>query len=583
MALGRNTTLPGWAALLTDVTVKRLLQASASRLINLLPASVPRAEALSRPIPSLMRGNPDHAAAFYRGQFTLAGQTVNVGNRSVFEVAKPSEQFAACLHGFDWLRHFEAAGRELPRVQARALIIDWIQIGRNHDHTARRLDVAARRLISWIRHGSFMLHNAPCVFRDKFLSSLARQTAALTHAMMFAPPARARLDAALAVLYATIALDGLERQRAQALRRVSRELELQILADGGHISRNPANVVEILLDLVPLGAALDEAGIPVPDGMHYAIERMLPMLRFLLHGDGGIAVFNGVSDPLTGAARAIVDADRVRGRPITLASHFGYARLAHARATVLVDVGRPPAPGQNSGAQLGPLSFEFSDGAHRVVVNCGLPQQDEAEWTAAARRTAAHSTVTINECSAGRIVTGRVVDRLLGGALLIGPRRVESTLVPHEAGSILEARHDGYMSRFGFWHERRLFLSRDGTDLRGEDRFVPGEDERSTDPDAPFAVRFHLHPSVKATVSRDGGSVVLVLPNRTGWRFCARGAQPALEASVYLAGRALPRRTQQIVLSGLVGSSPVIKWAFKRIERASPQTAQVSARPELPL
>jgi uncharacterized heparinase superfamily protein len=91
----------------------------------------------------------------------------------------------------------------------------------------------------------------------------------------------------------------------------------------------------------------------------------------------------------------------------------------------------------------------------------------------------------------------------------------------------------------------------------------------------PFAVRFHLHPSVKATVSQDGASVMLVLPDRNGWRFSARGGRLRLEDSVYLLGRGGPRRTQQIVVSGVVGHPDRVNWAFKRIEkRGSPGSAR---------
>jgi uncharacterized heparinase superfamily protein len=83
----------------------------------------------------------------------------------------------------------------------------------------------------------------------------------------------------------------------------------------------------------------------------------------------------------------------------------------------------------------------------------------------------------------------------------------------------------------------------------------------------PFALRFHLHPAVKANLTQDGASVVLVLPDRNGWRFSARGGRLRLEDSVYLLGRSGPRRSQQIVVSGVVGHPDRVNWSFKRIEK----------------
>ena len=75
---------------------------------------------------------------------------------------------------------------------------------------------------------------------------------------------------------------------------------------------------------------------------------------------------------------------------------------------------------------------------------------------------------------------------------------------------------------------------------------------------------------------------MLVLPDRTGWRFAARGGQLRLEDSVYLTGQAVPRRTQQIVIRGVAGRPDRVNWAFKRIERRRVSGAPSAPPPALP-
>ena len=85
-------------------------------------------------------------------------------------------------------------------------------------------------------------------------------------------------------------------------------------------------------------------------------------------------------------------------------------------------------------------------------------------------------------------------------------------------------------------------------------------------------------------MSRDGTSIMLLLPNKVGWRFSARGGKVLLDSSVYLPDSRSPRPAQQIVISGMAGRSDRILWAFKRIKSApklKPQRAQCA--PELPL
>ena len=139
---------------------------------------------------------------------------------------------------------------------------------------------------------------------------------------------------------------------------------------------------------------------------------------------------------------------------------------------------------------------------------------------------------------------------------------------------------DGPADAANVIHERDVYLGKTGADLRGEDRIRPltGDPSRS----GRFSIRFHLHPSVKATLSKDGESVLLLLPNRNGWRFSARGAQAQLEESVYLFGQAIPRQSQQIVLIGEIGRHDRINWAFKRIDKRASGGAETGETASLP-
>ena len=65
-----------------------------------------------------------------------------------------------------------------------------------------------------------------------------------------------------------------------------------------------------------------------------------------------------------------------------------------------------------------------------------------------------------------------------------------------------------------------------------------------------FAIRFHLHPAIKASRLSDGRGVILLLPDREVWTFATLAESVELEESVFLAGTDGPRRTVQIVIYG---------------------------------
>src|SRR5439155_371569 len=77
-------------------------------------------------------------------------------------------------------------------------------------------------------------------------------------------------------------------------RRRLADLERQVLPDGGHLSRNPGAMIELLVDLLPLSQAYTARNVPPPPALTHAIDRMMPMLRFFRHGDGAFALFNGM-------------------------------------------------------------------------------------------------------------------------------------------------------------------------------------------------------------------------------------------------------------------------------------------------
>jgi uncharacterized heparinase superfamily protein len=525
-----------------------------------------RVDAINPAIAGLIRGNGELAAEFYQGRYVLLGSVVEAGPKGIFETPLPSLAAYRELHGFGWLQHLKAAGRELDRAHGRALFQDWLDRQCYRLRVAREVEVRARRLISLVQNGGFLITGAPASFATGFYGSLGRQARSLYAAPQTGLRPPERLQAAIALAYAAVGLSGLEGMAAPALQRLGHELDAQILPDGGHLSRSPAQLLDLLVDLLPLRMTLEERRHPVPQAIHGAIERMLPMLRFFLHGDQGIATFNGSTDPAMAKVKAVLETDDTCGRPLAHAPHSGYARLEQGAAVVLVDVGRPPAPGLNSHAASAPLAFEFSDGPHRVIVNCGAPAFAGTGWDAACRMTAAASTAEIGGVSSGRIITGRLIEALFGTPILIGPRIAQAEVKPTSEGWFLEARHDGYVGAFGVRHERRLFLAPDGGDLRGEDWFVAERQSAHLD-QLPYALRFHLHPAVKAIASKDGASVMLQLPNKAGWTFTVRGGVLRLEDSVYLPGRVQPRRSQQIVVRGVVGRPGRINWAFKRIAK----------------
>jgi uncharacterized heparinase superfamily protein len=208
-----------------------------------------------------------------------------------------------------------------------------------------------------------------------------------------------------------------------------------------------------------------------------------------------------------------------------------------------------PIPGGQANAHAGTLSFEMSVAKDRLVVNCG--SRHGGGWQTATRTTAAHSALVADDTNS--------MEFLSGGRIGVGPTNVTCTRRESDGKVWLETGHNGYVKTVGVLHKRNLYLSPDGEDLRGEDS-IEGSGGKD------FAIRFHLHPGVHASLVQDRSAVLLKLPSGGGWQFQASGGSISLEESIYLGDGGEPRRIEQIVVSGpLHGDGAEIKWRFHKI------------------
>jgi uncharacterized heparinase superfamily protein len=283
--------------------------------------------------------------------------------------------------------------------------------------------------------------------------------------------------------------------------------------------------------------------------------------------------------------------DETHGAALSNAPYSGYQHLEAGGSVLIMDTGRAPPLDMSLEAHAGCLSFEFSSPKQAlIIVNCGIPPIGRDDWRRLARSTAAHSTVTFNETSSARFVETAAFQRFLGGSPMFGgPTKVTVTREDGPDAIMLHAVHDGYADRYGIVHERTLVLAADGTRLEGEDMFVAaaGSARRRGDHDQ-FAVRFHLHPSIKTTRLTDGRGVMLMAPNKEVWMFNAQGAVVELEDGVYLAATDGPRRTVQMVIHGQAHITPRVLWSFQQTSTAAQATASATRRaredePRLPL
>ena len=493
-------------------------------------------------------GDPARGAAIAGGEIELIGELVRHPSPR-WSPPSVGSQWLAAWHGFDWIADLTTAGGAA-RDAAGDLVQSWLHENAAWPDVAWRADVVATRVFAWVaQFDEIGRRDQDHSMRRAMLASLVAQVRHLARTASWEVAGAARLRALKGLIAGRAALGDSEARLTKVLKSLEREVLAQVLPDGGHISRDPSLQLQVLQDLIDTRAALRAGQIETPSGIQHAIERMAPMLRFFRHGDRRLALFNDSLEEDGVLIDLVLTRSEAKGAAPSHAIHTGFDRLQAGRSLVIVDTGRPPPRGFDESAHAGTLSFEISHERERIIVNCGAYRGPKSGWSRVARASAAHSVLVVADTNSTEIRED--------GALGHGPGSVGRERAEHEGQQWISATHDGYRDRFGLTYARQLFLAADGEDLRGEERLTGR-------PGVGFAVRFHLHPSVQASLTEDGGAALLRLPSGMLWRLRAAGAEMSLGESVYL-GSGEARRTQQVVLSGTVGAEgAAVRWALRR-------------------
>jgi uncharacterized heparinase superfamily protein len=496
-----------------------------------------------------------------KGQLAHAGQTFAL--RTIdFSDTSYSQAFSDHLQSFAWLRDLAATGnRERACPIAERLARKWLETyGNEVCERAWRADLWGRRILFWTAYAPYILQSKDLVFRSSILNTLARGARHLDKSAEKAPAGLPRIAAWIGVIASAMVVQGGPVRLTRGETGLIRSLGTLLHDDGGVVSRSPAEQLTLVEMLGQLRAVYVAGRREMPEAVADALGGAVSALLSVTLGDEGLSSWQGGNMISARRVNAAVEGSGVRARALRQARGWGYHRLAARDTAVIFDAAPPPASRLLTGGCASTLAFELSDGHDRIVVNCGgvggtatnLPP----DLLQALRTTAAHSTLTLGD----RNSTALHVDGTLGK----GVTQVELSREDIGGIGMVEASHDGYVRRFGLTHQRRLALSADGRELKGEDCLVVAGRRRRGGP-LPFAVRFHLAPAIEVTTTADGRGALLRVRGGPAWQFRCSGGTLSIEDSLWIDGAAKPNGSQQLVIGGETSpEGTCVNWTLRR-------------------
>ncbi|MBN8840686.1 MAG: heparinase II/III family protein [Sphingomonadales bacterium] len=506
-------------------------------------------------------GDVARGQALLAGHFLWRGEALEIAGLD-FRTLDVAPGFADYLHSFAWLRDLSSVATRVQGAPiAEGLMSRWLLAHADKvAGAAWRPDLWGRRILFWTAHAPLILSSTDLVYRSKVLNTLARGARHLDRGADKTPPGPKRVAAWSGLIAARLLIPGGDAGLAFAEAGLTRALGSALFEDGGAVSRAPDALLDIAEVLATLREGYEARRLALPEVAESALARLVPALLGVCHADRGLASWQGSGPVSADRLAQVIEATRVRARPLKQAREWGYQRLGGGKAVLIVDAAPPPVARAVDGGCASTLAFEFSDGATRLIVNCGGARDASARLPRALadglRTTAAHSTLTLDDSNSTAILSD--------GSLGKGVTAVELSRQESDGASRIEANHDGYVRRFGFVHRRQLVLAGDGRELRGEDALLPKGRRRRSTP-TPFAIRFHLGRGVEASPTADGLAAVLRVPGGALWQFRARGDSLAIEDSLWIDAEGRPIATQQLVITGAADAGGAsISWALKR-------------------
>ena len=505
-------------------------------------------------------GDRARGDALLSGKLLLGSETAQLADIDFAEIGTDGA-LAREVQSFAWLRDLAAsASRDRGARLAEAIAGRWLIAHGARVDEAWAPELWGERILVWTAYAPYILSSRDAGYRSALLNTLARGARHLDSNADKAAPGLPRITAWSGALVAALTLQGGMSRLSRSESGLMRSLAGAQFEDGGLMSRSPQEQMSLVDRLGLVRAAYFAAKQAVPDPLENASAAALAALHGVTMGDNALGSWQGGNPGDPARLAALVEGCGLRARPLRAARGWGYHRLSALGTIIVVDAAPPPPPRMAAMGCASTLALEMSDGAQRLVVNCGgpgpIPTEMPEELIQALRTTAAHSTLVLDDTNSTAI--------LPDGSLGKGVTDLEIDRSEDNDCSRLEAAHDGYVKGFGLVHQRRLSLGNDGKEVRGEDRLTP-KGRRKIREAAPFAIRFHLAPGVEATVTTDGMGAILRSSGAPPWNFRCRGAMLQVEESLFVDGFGHPRPTLQLVVVGEVSAiGGEIAWQFRR-------------------
>ena len=425
----------------------------------------------------------DKPVSWQPGQFTFLNLSVLFPSAIDWNYAHHGKLWTYNLTYFDFLNQ-----PDMPVTQGLALTRDFIRQSADVRDGLEAYPTSLR-VINWVQFLS--RHQV----RDEAINQhLFAQVRLLSHRLEYHLAGNHLLENGFALLTGALYFRNTSWTR-KATRLLHRELNEQILSDGGHYERSPMYhqlLLDRLLDtLLILQSPTGDDNAELIALLTEKARSMLDWLDAITFQNGGVPMVNDaapyIAPSTTQLRKKASHLLPQKTQPVVSLSDSGFRLFRHKRYELFTSVGSIGPTHQPGHAHADTLSFALCVDNQPVLVDNSISTYQNGPRRDWERGTVAHNTITVaDEDSSEMWVSFRI------------GRRARVNLVTDTA-TTLTASHDGYRHR-GIIHERQWSIDPDMISITDQLLVWPAGTESGESGTA----RFYFHPSVPWQLLDDG-------------------------------------------------------------------------------
>ena len=350
------------------------------------------------------------ADAVCRGEFSFLN-TSRTLERIDWRTRYVSHLWSYNLHYFDyaldlaWAHRLTGAEQYVSRFVQ--LASDWITDTKDGTGDGWEPYAISVRVLNWSRALVLFGDSISPAAKTRLLLSLYDQVAFLRRRLERDLLANHLHKNLVAICIGCLMFEGATPRewRRRAMSELWRQLDVQVLADGGHFERSPMYHTVVLADSLECAQLLRACGEDVPASVGETLRKMAAAYSVLSRADGRIHLFNDSAYGIGPSKRSLGDLVKAEtgaslafpagALELKATGYYGFS-ATDGTTRLLIDCGPPAADVQPGHAHCDALSFELDLNGEQVIVDSGVSGYEGDPLREYVRSTRAHNTLMIN-------------------------------------------------------------------------------------------------------------------------------------------------------------------------------------------